>query len=85
MNRTRYQQLMQIVDQLLDRPVEERAAVLDQFCNADEPLRREVEQLLAQQSSITGFLEHSPLEALTAAEVDSMIGRRVGPQQRSAL
>ena len=75
----RYKQVMQIVDQLLDRPVEERAAILDLYCNGDDDLRRAVEQLLNQQSSLTGFLEHSPLEALTQAATDSMIGRRIGP------
>src|SRR5687767_7516946 len=75
----RYQQIMHVVDQLLDRPPEERSAAFGQFCNGDGTLRREVEQLLAQQTSLTGFLEHSPLEALTEGETDSLINRHIGP------
>ena len=78
MNRDRYQQVMQLVDQLLDRPVEERSAVLDEVCNGDGSLRREVEQILTQQLSVTGFLEHSPLDALSDLTVDPLIGSRVG-------
>ncbi len=77
----RWRQVEEIVHAALSRGESERPAFLAQKCAGDEALRGEVESLLAQQASATGFLE-DPLVAgaLLAGETGASIltGRRLG-------
>ena len=77
----RWRQVEEIVHAALSRGESERPAFLAQKCAGDEALRGEVESLLAQQASATGFLE-DPLVAgaLRAGETGASIltGRRLG-------
>jgi serine/threonine protein kinase/Flp pilus assembly protein TadD len=55
---------------------EERAAYLDQACQGDNELRRQVERLLAAQHQLGGFLEQPAAEGATS---DVAPGRWVDP------
>jgi hypothetical protein len=47
----------------LERSAEERAAFLDQACGGDADLRARIEQMLAAQSHLGGFLNPPQAEA----------------------
>ena len=56
----RFNEVMEIVDRVCDAAAEERPALLDELCHADDVLRREVESLLDHDSE--------NCEAVAAAE-----------------
>jgi Tol biopolymer transport system component len=64
----RWQRLQEIVQATLDRPVDARAAFLDEACGGDEDLRREAASLLAQDDRASAFLA-TPLAELAAGAV----------------
>ncbi|HQR34615.1 MAG TPA: serine/threonine-protein kinase, partial [Blastocatellia bacterium] len=75
----------QLLEAALDIPADSRAAFLDQSCNGDAALRRELEQLLAAEEITDDFLEAAPVEVVAAA-LDanlshSLTGSHVGPYQ----
>ena len=53
----RWRQIEDICWNVLNRPLHERASILEEGCAADPELRREVESLLATQSAVPTFLE----------------------------
>ncbi|MBL8191971.1 MAG: serine/threonine protein kinase, partial [Acidobacteria bacterium] len=85
MTPTRWQQIDQLLESALELPADQRAAFLENSCNGDATLRREVEQLLAVDESVEDFLESAPAEAmaevLDAKLTSSLVGSRVGPYQ----
>src|SRR5580765_3064535 len=77
----RWQQISQLYHDALTRDVAERAAFLAVACGADEPLRREVESLLAQPESAQALLEGSALQSaaqIMDAGAAALIGQRLG-------
>ncbi len=85
MTPTRWQQIDQLLEAALDIHADSRAAFLDQSCNGDAALRRELEQLLAAEEITDDFLEAAPVEVVAAA-LDanlshSLTGSHVGPYQ----
>lgn len=66
----------------------DRAALLQEACGNDPELRREVEELLAQQSAAKSLLE-TPIETVVAAVYRqphaSLVGRRLGSLEFGAL
>ena len=56
---------------------DERAAFLSRECSGDEPLRREVESLIAADNRADSFMESPAIEAVSW-ETQSWIGRRLG-------
>ena len=63
---------------------EERSSFLEQACQGDVELRREVESLLAYEGKAEGFIDGSAFQISAknqAAERESLIGRRLGPYQ----
>ncbi len=56
---SRWRRVEQICEAALERSGVDRAAFLRDACGDDEALRREVEQLLAQESDAEGFLQGS--------------------------
>ncbi|HST12998.1 MAG TPA: serine/threonine-protein kinase, partial [Terriglobales bacterium] len=80
----RWQQVKGVLQQALEISPLERAAFLSQACAADEPLRLEVESLLAdEEAGAEGFLE-TPLwtsAVFESALADSWVGRRIGAYQ----
>ena len=53
----RWLRVEQICQAALDRPGVDRAAFLREACGEDEELRRDVDQLLAQESAAAGYLQ----------------------------
>ena len=75
--------ITEIYHAALTRPPEERRAFLNDACQGDEALRRELESLLGYQSAAARFLEGSVAvvgEALAASvRGTAMVGRQLGP------
>ena len=67
----------------------QRAIFLDQACQGDEGLRREVESLLASDAQAADFMEAPAVELLARGMTDpglsSLIGRQLGTYQILAL
>jgi eukaryotic-like serine/threonine-protein kinase len=61
----RWQQIDELLQSALARTLEERPAFLAQVCAGDEPLRREVESLIASHEQAENFLE-APLSQVAA-------------------
>ena len=82
-----------IVDRLFDAALErephERAAFLDHACADDEPLRREIESLLAHASAAGDFLAGPALELVGRVPAErrdpSLVGRQLGPHRILSL
>jgi serine/threonine protein kinase len=79
---TRRRDIERICQAALDRDPLSRAAFLAEACGGDDALRREVESLLAQESSVERFMEGAVLEVTAAgalAERGFAIGQSIGP------
>jgi Tol biopolymer transport system component/predicted Ser/Thr protein kinase len=78
----RWQKIEQLYHAALERDVSLRPAYLHKVCASDDALRREVESLLAQDSSAQGFLEKPVVEAagkiLADQRQSSLLGRQLG-------
>ena len=76
----RWQRVKGVLDQALELKPARRSAFLDQACNGDQSLQREVESFLTGDSDGNeGFLE-KPWggAAITEDEIQSWVGRRIG-------
>jgi serine/threonine protein kinase/Tol biopolymer transport system component len=84
----RWQQISQLYHAALTRGGGDRAAFLAEACGGDEPLRREVESLLAQPASAQAFLDGEALAgaAQMVSDVGASVltGRRLGAYQVQA-
>src|SRR5262245_63310147 len=67
----RWKQIDELVQAGLERQAEDRALFLDQACQGDGELRREVESLIAYQENASGFLETPVIQDTTALVADS--------------
>ena len=74
----RWRQVEDLCHAALDFPAEERRAFLADACHDDEELQREVESLLAQQSSAEGFMRVPAPAQVGSAALDHVRGRLVG-------
>src|SRR5262245_2784973 len=75
----RWQQVEQMLGDVLDLPVNERSAFLDQHCGDDPELRAQVESLLASASQSQSFLKGTELEdGAVLLEDDSLTGNEFG-------
>src|SRR6266850_2609727 len=85
----RWQQLQELYHAARTRPEDARAAFLDAACVGDEPLRCEVESLLAQQISYEAFLGASAIvvaeENVSRPEDLPLTGRRIGAYEIQTL
>jgi serine/threonine-protein kinase len=85
MDRDRLARLTRILDEALDLPREEAAAVLERHCGADAELRAQAEALLAADAAAGSFLERPAAEYVPgllesdAEEASPLEGARVGP------
>jgi eukaryotic-like serine/threonine-protein kinase len=78
----RWQQVKELFRSALGREEEGRAAFLDQACEGDDGLQREVESLLASfeesDSMIQGPVARAAAELITSEQSDSLVGQRLG-------
>jgi serine/threonine protein kinase len=85
----RWKQIEKLYDAALELDADRRASFLDQVCEGDEELRREVASLLASEGQAGSFLAAPAVEVMArgvAAEgVSSPIGRRIGRYQVLSL
>jgi serine/threonine protein kinase/tetratricopeptide (TPR) repeat protein len=70
----RWQKLKEVFESALGRAPDERSAFLEQVCDGDEPLRREVESLLASYEEGESILER-PAVALAAKSLAEPEGK----------
>ena len=74
-----------LCDAALDREARERAAFVAAACGRDEPLRQEVEALLAHAQAAEGFLAAPVGEVaahvLAGEQTASLVGRQIGSYQ----
>lgn len=77
-----YEQIVRIYHAALELPSEDRAGFLDQACDGNEEMRREVERMLASNEEAGSFLNRpatTAAAALMAEERDSsLIGAQLG-------
>src|ERR1700694_1298176 len=82
MNPERWQQASQILEIVLERDLDRRAAYLDEVCANDDELRREVESLLAASERAGSLLDSPAMEMaaplFVADAAKSMRGQSVG-------
>ena len=83
MSPERWQQIEEVLQAALDRPVTERAAFLAEVCAGDGVLRDEAEQLLSAHEEAGEFLElpaiaHDARVLFGDAQRDAHVGRVVG-------
>jgi eukaryotic-like serine/threonine-protein kinase len=85
----RWKQIDNLFHAAIAREPEQRAAFLDQACAGDEPLRREVESLLAAHEQAGSFIEAPAAELAADLLVESLArlteGQRVGHYKIVAL
>jgi serine/threonine-protein kinase len=85
----RYRQVGDLYHRALEIATDQRAAFLDQACASDEPLRRDVESLLALDRQAENFMEEPALEVaaemLAAEQAHSIIGQSIGHYQIISL
>src|SRR6185503_7085241 len=85
----RWQRVKQLCHSALETSASERAAFLDNACDGDEALRREVETLLAHEEEAEHFIEGAAVEVaareMARDSAPSLVGRQVGHYQILAL
>jgi eukaryotic-like serine/threonine-protein kinase len=89
MKAERWRKVDELLDAVLEREASERSAFLEQACEGDEELRREVESLLAAHLQAGSFIEEAPAEELTklldAEQFKSIVGQSLGRYQILSL
>ena len=73
----RWQQVKAVLSDALEREAAARTAFLDDACQGDEELRREVESLLASEAEIGDFIE-TPVFRIHGDTQPLAVGQRVG-------
>ena len=89
MKSERWQQIERLCHEALKRDESQRAAFLEEACQGDESLRREVEDLLAQETRAEDYLEAPAVEveakAMAQGQADYWVGRVVGSYEIVSL
>ena len=67
-----WSRIKEIVDAAIQRPPDERAAFLDEVCDSDQAVRREVESLLSSFGRAGGFMEKPALDGSHASETEEL-------------
>ena len=81
MQSERWQSCTEIFNAALERPENERAALLERTCDGDEALRRKVELLLKYHDKAGAFIDSPAFAAapeLLLEDADALIGQRLG-------
>jgi serine/threonine protein kinase/Tol biopolymer transport system component len=89
MKPARWQQIERLYNQALEIEAKERSAFLRESCAGDDDLRRDLEQLLAEEPQTFDFLEKPALREIArefaATEKRSWLGRQIGNYQFLSL
>src|SRR5438046_8890263 len=85
----RWQKVEELYHSAREREESQRVAFLEEACEGDEALRREVESLLAEEKRAEGFLESPALEIaakkMAQDQTRSLLGQRLGSYQVLSL
>ena len=83
MSDSRWQRVEEIFHRAVELAPEARSAFLDQVCAGDDPLRKEVESLLAHDAEDGSTLAKAVADAAgsTVTMVEDLSGRTIGPYQ----
>ena len=88
MNSDRWKQISGLYHEGLVRQGDDRAAFLAEVCRGDEPLRRELESLLAQPASAQARLDAPALahaaQIVSDVGASTLVGHRLGAYQVQA-
>src|SRR5258708_27671659 len=85
MNEERLRQIEELYHSARERELNERAAFRAQACRGDEELRREIEQLLAPNSSRDNILDSPAADLLASSTVAQLTtGTQIGPYKIEA-
>ena len=83
MTSDRWQEINLLFHSVLKREAGQRAAFLDQACEGDESLRKEVESLIAAHDEASSFIETpafaASAEMLMSDQSESLVGHSFGP------
>src|SRR6185436_18423607 len=88
MTAERWSLIERIFEEAVERPPDERAPFLDQACNGDAQLRREVEALLAVDHDDESYIDtavQATAEMLVRRETESLIGQHLGPYRITGI
>src|SRR6266704_1640035 len=89
MTPARWQKIEELYHSAREREGSQRVAFLEEACEGDEALRREVESLLAEEKRAEGFLESPALEIaakkIAQDQTRSLLGQRLGSYQVLSL
>ncbi len=98
MSPEQWKKIDELLDAALDLPPERHSAFLDEACDGDADLRRELESLLAAHQKAGSFIETTPAKGLTSAldfdkasasvaatAVGTMVGQKLGHYQLVSL
>jgi serine/threonine protein kinase/Tfp pilus assembly protein PilF len=85
----RWQQIDNLLQTVVERPLAEREALLDEACSGDRTLRQEVKSLISFREKAESFLEMPALEEAADLfcdnQAESMVGQLVGSYNIEAL
>ena len=81
----RWRQVEALYHSAWEREPSQRTAFLEEACQGDEDLRREVESLLAQQSSPGAWLERPVWESSGISSVSFTAGAQLGPYRLESV
>ena len=84
----RWEEINRIYDAAVEVEEKKRASFLENACDGDEELRREVESLLAYDQQAQQFIDRPALQLTAerlASEPPSLVGRKLGPYQVQVL
>jgi len=79
MSSNTWRRVKEVLGAVLDEHPDRRAALLDELCAGDTPLRLEVESLLVADAGAATFLDKPLLDTVDADAPEPNIGRRLGP------
>src|SRR5882757_9610633 len=89
MKAERWKQVNDLFQSTVDRAPGERAAFLDEACQGDEPLRREVESLLTSHVRAENFIELPAFEVapelVTKDRTGALVGKLIGHYRIESL
>src|SRR5207248_6685610 len=89
MKAERWKQVNDLFQSAVERAPGERAAFLDETCNSDEELRREVESLLSSHGRATNFIELPAFEVapelVTNDRTSALVGKVIGHYRIESL
>ena len=84
-DRAHFDTVMELFEEILELPVEQRSAQLEKRCGDDRDLREQVESLLEQADADDGFLESGKPGDVLREHLDSLAGETARPAAETKI